>query len=1012
MAFHPVSKRLIDEALDLARRNSRLFGGSMSSKLRASIHRILFATGALAASVTTTVAQEAQTTDEIAEIVIVTGSYIRGTAEDAALPVDVISLEELEKQGAPSPVEMLKSVTVMNGIVGETNRHMPGRGQAQTGGTFVNLRGFGQGRTLVLLNGKRLASDDVNLMPANAIARIEILKEGGASTYGSDAIGGVVNYITKERVDGLELTADYRHIEDSDGDYNAGFSWGTTWGGGDFFFAANYFHRSQLRTIDRDWAVRPYLENPEGGWSPASNPGNFRFLTATGTGLAFDPVNRPDPGCQFFGGTFDPVTNQCVGQFSVWENIVDEQDTYQAFASANFDLSDTFSLKLEAVYGKTKVPNASASPSYAPIRRITETVYGSTVDLSVFDDPRRARFFYVPMTNPGFQGAFAPGGGYVPATALGTFIQIFAWRPFLTTGSPNAADGTPRYAFDREAGRVSAELTGQLGSVNLTTSLSYSTSEVQRHEVDILTGRLQLALRGFGGPNCDWPSPTAQPGQNGCLWYNPFSNAFPTTRTGVANPNYVAGAANSLEVIRWMEVPMTDKDTVDLAEFNTVLSGELPISLPGGRMGWAAGVQYRHTWIENWNTPISNRDVTPCPDTPITGAMDCTPFGESPFNFLSTYAPQDLDRGVYAGFVEFSLPVSDSLNMQVAARYEDYGNKGGSSFDPKLSLKWQIIDQLAFRAAASTTFRAPGQTQLVDDSAIGFSQIYGASRAVRLAGNPNLKPEESFQWSAGFIVNAGGFRATVDYWSFDFDKMLMAEPAARIAAVVFPTANDADNRCAEVDPAFLAERFVFAGDTCSISNLLQVNVQTINGAGQKNDGVDITMDYTFDVGPGTLVVGASGTWIHKFETETLVRNGVVLEPGFDGVGYYNLGTSLYPLPEWRAQGYLDFSAGRHNVRWTANFVDQYRDQRDGIQRGDLTLANIFTANSPNGKIIESRVLHNVTYRVELPSNMTLAATIENIFDEDPSFVRSELNYDPVTGQPLGRTIKLGFRKTF
>lgn len=975
----------------------------MSPKLRASIHRILFATGALTATVAYAEPQQSETS-EIAEIVIVTGSYIRGTAEDAALPVDVISTEELEKQGAPSPVEMLKSVTVMNGIVGETNRHMPGRGQAATGSTLVNMRGFGSNRTLVLLNGKRLASEDVNLMPANSIARVEILKEGGASTYGSDAIGGVVNYITKERVDGLELTADFRHIEDSDGDYNGGLSWGTTWDGGDFFVAANYFHRSQLAALDRDWAVRPYAENAEGGWSAGSNPGNFRFLG--GAPLLI----RTDPGCEFFGGARD-ASNNCITQFSVWDNIVDEQNTYQAFASANFDLSDTFQLGVEAVYGKTKVPNASASPSYLPIRNITQTVAGpGAISLSTNPlqyDPRRTPFFVVPASNPGFQGAFAPGAGFTPAGAQAAYIQIVTWRPYLATGNPNAHDGTPRYAFDRESARFAAELNGEIGSINLTTSVGYSIAESQRHEVDILTGRLQLALRGLGGPNCTGTTP----GANGCLWFNPFSNSIATTRTGVANPNYSASAANSTEVVNWMEGQMSDIDETRLAEFNTVLSGELPFSLPGGQMGWAAGVQYRHTWIESSNTALSDRDVTPCPDTPITGTMTCTPYGESAFNFLSTYGAQELDRGVYAGFTELSLPVLDSVNMQLAARYEDYGNQGGSSFDPKFSVKWQIIDQLALRAAASTTFRAPGQTQLVDDSAIGFSQILGASRPVKLAGNPDLEPEESFQWSAGVIANVGNFRAMVDYWSFDIDKLLIAEPASGIASLVFPTTNDAQNRCATTDQAFLDQRFVFANGTCSIANLLQINVQTINGAGLKNDGVDVTMDYTFDVGAGSLVIGASGTWIHKYETDTLIVNGLTVEPGFDGVGYLNQGTTLAPLPEWRAQGYLDFSAGIHNVRWTANFVDQYRDQRDGILRGDRTATNIFATN-PNGRIVDSTVIHNLTYRVELPANVTLLGTIENLFDEDPSFVRSELNYDPVTGQPLGRTVKLGARVSF
>lgn len=186
----------------------------MSPSLRTSVRRVLFAADVVAAGSVVAEPQSTASSTEIAEVVIVTGSYIRGTAEDAALPVDVISTEELEKQGAPSAIDMLKSLTVMNGIIGESNRFTSGRGQASQGSASINLRGFGAARTLVLLNGKRLASDDANLIPSNAIARVEILKDGGATTYGSDAIAGVVNYITKERVDGLDLSADYRYIPD------------------------------------------------------------------------------------------------------------------------------------------------------------------------------------------------------------------------------------------------------------------------------------------------------------------------------------------------------------------------------------------------------------------------------------------------------------------------------------------------------------------------------------------------------------------------------------------------------------------------------------------------------------------------------------------------------------------------------------------------------------------------------------------------------------------------------
>jgi iron complex outermembrane receptor protein len=195
--------------------------------------------------------------------------------------------------------------------------------------------------------------------------------------------------------------------------------------------------------------------------------------------------------------------------------------------------------------------------------------------------------------------------------------------------------------------------------------------------------------------------------------------------------------------------------------------------------------------------------------------------------------------------------------------------------------------------------------------------------------------------------------------------------------------------------------------------VIKVVRNQINGAGLKNDGVDIQMDYTFEnVLGGTLVVGTAGTWIHKYETDTLKINGVTYEQGFDGVGFLNQGTTLYALPEWRAQGYLDFSFGKHNLRWTANFVDQYRDQRDGINRNGRVDGNIFTALSPEGRVIDSTILHNVTFRTELPWNTTLLATIDNVFDQDPEFVRLEINYDPLTGQPLGRTFKLGIRTSF
>ncbi|WP_293544435.1 TonB-dependent receptor plug domain-containing protein, partial [Phenylobacterium sp.] len=164
------------------------------------------------------------------EEVVVTGSFIRGTPEDAALPVDVLTADELQKSGAPTIKDLIKTLGVSSGTDGETNQFSS---NGLEGLSNVNLRGLGPARTLVLLNGRRMVSApygiaesaqtfvDTNLIPAAAIGRIEILKDGAAALYGSDAIAGVVNFITNRRLSGLVASADYSTFDGSDGEWNA-----------------------------------------------------------------------------------------------------------------------------------------------------------------------------------------------------------------------------------------------------------------------------------------------------------------------------------------------------------------------------------------------------------------------------------------------------------------------------------------------------------------------------------------------------------------------------------------------------------------------------------------------------------------------------------------------------------------------------------------------------------------------------------------------------------------------
>ncbi|MEX2334995.1 MAG: TonB-dependent receptor plug domain-containing protein, partial [Pseudohongiella sp.] len=674
--------------------------------LSTSIRRIL-AIGVTAAAGS---AVHAQAPAPTIEEVVVTGSLIRGMAEDGAIPVDRISIEDLEQRGSPPPLEMLKSLSYMAGIVGESNPFTSGRGQASEGTASINLRGFGPERTLVLLNGKRLPVDDANRLPTNAIARVEVLKDGGSVTYGSDAIGGVVNYITKTSTDGLELTGDYRGIRDSDGDYNLGLAWGGEVGGGDLLLTANYYHRSPLLTRDRDWAIQPYAVNPEGGWTTGSNPGSFR--------TTFVAPLFADPACEEFGGVLTNQSgvpsvggDQCRMQFTGWDQLVDKQDTVQLYSQYNYSFDNGADLHVEALYAETDTPYTNITPSFTTARNISSTVNPNGVaQSSAFRDPAAGPIFTIPATNPGYQLFKQQNPALAAASPGNAYITINQWRPFLAGGNPMFGYKESHQSRKRDSMRLSAELTGDLTpTLGYTTSLTYGNSSTVRQEYDISTGKLQLAMRGLGGEGCNTGLGTAAfeegtPGAGACQWFNPFSNAVPgNPLTGFVNPNFDASVENSAELVAWMTDRHWAETKGEVSEFNFVLDGELPLQLGAGAASFATGVQYRYTTSEQNYNEFANALLSPCLDTPINGDVSCEPQGESPYNFLATYEPTKLARGVYAVFGEIYLPVTDSLTAQVAARFEDYGDKGGNSFDPNLRLRWQATDMVALRASLGTT---------------------------------------------------------------------------------------------------------------------------------------------------------------------------------------------------------------------------------------------------------------------------------------------------------------------
>ncbi len=981
--------------------------------------RSLFAAAAITAlSAHAAVAQDSALVEEV----VVTGSFIRGTPEDSALPVDVIGAEEIARRGNPSTLELLKTLPVSSGVLGDTNQ-FDSRAQASVGTGTVNLRGLGPERTLVLLNGRRLAANpvvnraggavDTNLIPSAAIARVEVLKDGAAATYGSDAIGGVVNFITRTNFQGFEVAADYRYIPDSDGDYTVSFVWGGAVGGLDLFFSGGYQHRSPLRVLDREFANPTYLENPQGGYTPAGSPGSYVPL-----GAAFNPLGSPrrDVNCTALGGFagLSGTTPVCYARSTQFDNLVDEEDRFQLFASASYQLTDGVEAYAEALYAVTRADQV-VSPSQA----LAQTPTVEAAPTAGF-----AGRFYVPAANPGFASYVAANPGVFPAGTAG--VQLVAWRPFFLGGNPlYGGTGGGLSRNDIEAYRVTGGLKGRFSNdIGFDLSASFMQDRVRTQNSDTLVDRLQLALRGFGGPNCDQdpalPGIQGVAGAGGCQFFNPFSTAISrNTATGAVNAQFLPSVANSNELIAWFYTDFEVERMTRLLVVDAVFDGELGVNLPGGPVAWAFGAQFRRDEYEARPGGYVDAAEYPCIATPDFGVTNCAA-QTGPLGLFAPLAPADVKGEVHAVFGELQLPITEDLQVQLAARYEDYGGSVGSTFNPKAALRWQALPWLAFRASAGTTFRGPPTTATQPVATTSLQGIRGTFRPVDTFGNPDLEPETAFTYTVGALVKSGGLRASLDYWSFDFDKPLTTEPISALATALYPT--NTTNRC--MDPAYAAVRARFAfndlngngvDDDCAAANIARMTTFVINGAKVKTDGLDLSVTYTpeWEVLGGEVTAGVDATYVRRYRVGSLAVAGLPLAPGFDAVGRLNYQTVAYPLPQYRGSAYLEYRRGGHNLRWTVHYVHGYVDERTDVFAPSVNNGVTGVAVAlPQGKQIASSTIHNLAYRAELPGDTTLTFAIDNLFDVDPPFVRLNLSYDPFVANGIGRAIKVGLRKRF
>lgn len=985
----------------------------MKSKIRYLIGSTL-AGPMLAAGASPVLAQEV---DDGEPAIVVTGTYIRGQTEDGSLPVEVYSTEELSQRGIDSPLEFVRSLPSVGITLGESNQYAAGGSQ---GVGSINLRSLGRERTLVLMNGRRFFNEpgdgasDTNLIPLFALERVEVLKDGASTTYGSDAIAGVANFVTRKNFTGVEVAGNYQFVDGSDGNWQASILAGGNFGAANIMVGFGYQRRSELDTLERDFTQVPYAVNPSGS-SFLSDVGTYIpklgpiSQGAAGRSLGVGVDGQLNNACGAIGGlagsfpSGPSVFPVCRYTYIPYVNLIEEENRYQAYAQLDVDLSDSLRFVADALYSHTDVPDLGYSPSYPP----TSGPRG----------PGTSQAFFVPRSNPGF-GSFLtqtfPTGS--PAF-LANYASILFFRPFALTGNPLDPEGAGQGAAFNDAYRITAGFEKEF-SPNLKGELyaTYYNSARTAYSFDIIGDRLQRALEGFGGPNCTG----SVAGANGCQYFNPFLNSRPGNPIlGLDNPNFVPGNENDPALIDWFRAQNGTRATEELFVADLVFSGEFQLGLP---ISYAFGAQYRNnTFISRAINRFSDPAAFPCAregDRTCLDDPNDNNFPTGAFIFLGQYPNANLSQSVYAFFGEAQIEPLDGLEINGAIRFEDYGGAVGSTINPKFSARWQLADWLAVRGSIGDTFRGPLPSDLtpIGASAVAGINVLGNNfKAIDSGGNPNLQPETALTYNVGAIVEAGGFTFSADYWSYEFEGRFTDLPVQAIAAAVAPGGTDGQQsvNCASPFVQFV----VFQGGICDAStiglDISRIRTQTVNGPNTTLRGIDLGLNYRNAFGAVSLDVGANATHILEYKFSDFVFDGLTFSQGYDAVGFANYNRAPGTVSPWRGNAYATLGFGTVSATYNFQYVDGVSDNR--------CLPGVPCATTPEfgptdfGRQVGSYSQHDLLVSAKIDAaglDFTITAGVENIFDTDPPAARLEYSYDPYIGNSLGRTFKVATKVRF
>lgn len=892
-----------------------------------------------------------------ADEIIVTGSRVITNGDNSPTPLTVVSTEKLLQTTPSNVADALRKLPVFAGSRSVATINNPGSNNV---GNFMNLRGFGIIRTLVLLDGKRVPATnadgtvDTNVIPEMLLQRVDVVTGGASAVYGSDAVTGVVNYVLDKKFTGLKLQAQSGISQYGDAmSWRTGAAWGTDLLDGRGHFEVSYEHFTQKGIDSKLKRKNGRLVYTEQGAGTAANPfhlvANSRNNNSSFGGLI---VSGPLAGRQFAGdgATLVPFVHgaptgspgiESGGDGSYLDSAMTAGlKTDRAFGRFDFDLTD--SIKAYAQLNWARSQNTNSATPFLLFPGL-ETISATN-----------------PYLSPAIQAQLAGSGGFLIGRV---YNDIPGFITKAVTRNINATIG----------------LQGNVGSqFNWEVFYTYGENKQRVSAINnINLGRQAAALDtvNVGG--------TIQCRANtgiyaGCVPFNPFVSG----QQAIAAINWIRGDTH---------FDLTNK----LDDFGGSVTGS-PFDTWAGPVRIALSGEYRRISLKN----VSNAQPSEHPN--CTGiAIGCN--AAFPLWLGNTVADAYGKETVKEGAFEVNVPLlrdmafAQSLDLNGAVRYTDYGTSGGV-VTWKVGGDWHVNDVLSFRATRSRDIRAPNLNELfapVNASQTGFNDIHTNTRGVVTQitqGNPDLKPEVAQTFTAGMVLKPmPRLSMSIDYYHIKIANAIVNVGGLGSLSIC-ENSNGTSPICAlYVRPLPFSNRTPANYPTTIL-------FQGLNAASSVTKGVDAELNYSAPLpGSGSLDLRGMLSWQPTLSTLLGTNvNSAGAAGQQNGVG----------LAKWRATLYVSF----HNDYWGVDLQERWR-------------ASLKQSGDPNRIYTDPKVPAAAYTDLTLSahpggrSDRTIFLSVQNLFNKtapvfaSPNFASNPGFFYPAVSEDdiIGRYFTFGVR---